>query len=179
MTPECPRCHVPLEMSGGKVSVACPSCREGITVRTYVPPTQPQSKGIPLKGKTKILWFTIGVACWLAFVIYAQFQLAAAIMAMPSIIIIILVGQHKQATLESGVRNAWVWMGYLWWIMTGFIAALQFSIPYLFLFYGLLMLGGPFIVLGFAFWVQQRLRRRSATIDLGSPFSSETAKQKV
>lgn len=155
-------------MSSEKVyDIVCQHCQQPLRVR--VPQTQSQqSRGIPLKGKTKLLWFMIGVACWLAFVIYAQFQLAAALMAMPSIIIVILVGQHRQTTLESAVRNAWVWMGYLWWIMTGFLAALQFSVLYLFLFYGLLMLGGPFMVLSFAFWVRQRLRHRRDTIDLSA-----------
>ena len=174
--PECPSCHVALGMQGDKIEVACPACHEAMRVPVRISPLpQQKSVGIPLKGKTKIMWFMIGVVGWLVFVAYAHFELVAALMAMPSIIFTILVGQHRQATLESGVRNAWVWMGYLWWIMTGFEAALQFSIPYLFLFYGLLILGGPFIMLNFAFWVRERLRRRKATINLKS---FETAEQR-
>ena len=57
-----------------------------------------------------------------------------------------LLGQWHQNTLEGSSINAERWMWRLWWVCTAFVA-LGFSLVYVVAFYGLLVLGVPFLVL--------------------------------
>jgi hypothetical protein len=121
-----------------------------------------------LKGRTRILWFIIGIACWLAFTAYSQFDAAVSLITAPAIILVMLLGQYRQNTLEGSSINAERWMFRLWWISTAFVA-LGASILYISLFYGLLVLGLPFLVLDvfLAIRDKRRIPEISATMSGG------------
>jgi hypothetical protein len=123
-----------------------------------------QSKGIPLKGRTRILWFVIGAACWFAFTVYSQFDLAVSLITAPAIVFTLFIAQRGQSTLEGSSINAERWMFRLWWVGTFFVA-LGFSLLYISLFYGLLVLGIPFLILDVFLTVRgrQRIPEISAT----------------
>jgi hypothetical protein len=122
------------------------------------------SKGIPLKGRTRILWFIIGVACWFAFTAYSQFDAAVSLITAPAIILVMLLGQYHQNTLEGSSINAERWMWRFWWAATALVA-LGLSLGYIVLFYGLLVLGIPFLMLDVFLTIRgrQRIPEISAT----------------
>jgi hypothetical protein len=136
--------------------IQCTGCGKSLAVRVPLPQTR-QDKGIPLKGRTRIIWFVIGIACWLAFTAYSQFDLAVSLITMPAIIAVMPLGQYKQTTLEGAWCKGVMWMWLLWWISTAFVA-LGLSILYVVAFYGLLVLGIPFLGIGIFLWVRDRQR---------------------
>ena len=138
--------------------IVCKSCGEKLRVRVPLPQTLPQrNRGIPLKGRTRIIWFIIGIVCWFAFTAYSQFDAAVSLITAPAIILVMLLGQYRQGTLEGSSINAERWMFRLWWVSTALVA-LGLSLAYIISFYGLLVLGIPF--LGLDIFLAVRDRRR-------------------
>jgi hypothetical protein len=68
-----------------------------------------------------------------------------------------LLGQWRQNTLEGSSINAERWMFRLWWVSTALVA-LGLSLGYIVLFYGLLVLGIPFLGLDIFLWIRDRQR---------------------
>ena len=138
--------------------ITCKSCGEKLRVRVPLPQMLPQrNKGIPLKGRTRIIWFVIGVVCWFAFTAYSQFDAAVSLITAPAIILVMLLGQYRQNTLEGSSINAERWMWRFWWVCTAFVA-LGFSLAYVVAFYGLLVLGAPFLVLDIFLAIRDKRR---------------------
>lgn len=145
----------PPPLMSQQYDIICKNCNTSLKVRVPLPQTQRQNRGIPLTGRTKILWFVIGFVCWLAFTAYSQFDLAVSLITAPAIVLVMFLGQYKQRTLEGSSVSAERWMFRLWWMGTFFVA-LGFSLTYVFLFYGLLVLGIPFLILDIFMTVREK-----------------------
>lgn len=159
--------HQPQREGFTTYTIQCTHCNEQLRVSVPTPQTLPQrNKGIPLKGKTRIIWFVIGVACWFAFTAYSQFDAAVSLITAPAIILVMLLGQWRQNTLEGSSINAERWMFRLWWVSTAFVA-LGLSLIYVTTFYGLLVLGIPF--LGLDIFLAIRDRQRIPEISATTP----------
>lgn len=156
-TEKCPNCQKPIPFTAkyGQVKGVGVKAVDNVMVITIPPPTVQVQKGIPLKGRMKLVWYAMGVASWIGITAYAGFDLAISLMALVAIAATILLGQWHQRTLQEGRTSAERYMFYLWWIGAA-CTAIGFSLPFLILLFGLFAIGAPFVILDFALWFRER-----------------------
>jgi len=141
----------------------CPHCGGPIKVTVPTIESKSSQNGIALKGKTRIGWFLIGVICWLGIVGVADFDMLVALIALPAIVFVLFVAQRGRSTLQSASNSAMVWMWRMWWIGTASVA-LGFSLVYITFFYGLLVLGLPFLILDILLMLKDRRQTKDMVL---------------
>lgn len=144
-----------------EIDVECPGCHTKFKqrVKMTLPQSPPQIlavKGVPLKGKVRLVWYAVGVVSWLAFVAYAQFDAAISLLGAVGVVIVILAAPYRQATLESTTMHGLALVGILFGLGAAADAAGLGVLTMLVLFYGLLIVWAPLVILQLVLVVAHR-----------------------
>jgi len=167
MTEYCPKCNSVIETEGDRLILSCPACRGEVKARKYVQLAPLKLEGTPLKGNVRIAWFGVGGLALLLEIIWfavngggdASALAATILLSLCGIFIPIYLAQRKTRTFEEAVQKGVKWMGWLAWFGLISVAAIQFSIPLLFVMLGIIAIGCMFFLLTLFFAWKSRNRQ--------------------